>query len=36
MTVYSKIKPHPDAVNYFKELPLYNKPKRPKVKILKD
>ena len=37
MAVYSKIKPHPNAVNYFKELPLYNKPiKKPKVKILKD
>ena len=25
MTVLSKIKPHFDAVDYFKELPFYNK-----------
>ena len=33
----SKIKPHSDAVNYFKELPFYNKPiEKPKVKRLKN
>ena len=33
----SKIKPDSDAVNYFKELPFYNKPiKKPKVKRLKN
>ena len=26
MAVLSKIKPHFDAVDYFKELPFYNKP----------
>ena len=26
MTTLSKIKSHPDANNYFKELPIYNKP----------
>ena len=37
MTVLSKIKSHSDAVDYFKELPFYNKPiKKPKVKRLKD
>ena len=37
MAVLSKIKPHSDAVDYFKELPFYNKPiKKPKVKRLKD
>ena len=36
MAVLSKIKPHSDAVDYFKELPSYNKPiKKPKVKRLK-
>ena len=25
MTVLSKVKPHSDAVDYFKELPFYNK-----------
>ena len=36
MAVLSKIKPHSDAVDYFKELPFYNKPiKKPKVKRLK-
>ena len=35
MAVLSKIKPHSDAVDYFKELPFYNKPiKKPKVKRL--
>ena len=33
----SKIKPHFDAVDYFKELPFYNKPiEKPKVKRLKN
>ena len=37
MAVLSKIKPHTDAVDYFKELPFYNKPiKKPKVKRLKN
>ena len=32
----SKIKSHPDVIDYFKELPFYNKPiKKPKVKHLK-
>ena len=36
MTVLSKVKSHSDAVDYFKELPFYNKPiKKPKVKQLK-
>ena len=36
MAVLSKIKPHSDAVDYFKELPFYNKPiKKPKLKCLK-
>ena len=37
MKVLSKIKSHSDAVDYFKELPFYNKPiKKPKVKRLKN
>ena len=37
MTVLSKIKPHSDAVDYFKELLFYNKPtKKTKVKRLKN
>ena len=37
MTVLSKIKSHPSAVDYFKELPFYNKPiKKTKVKCLKN
>ena len=37
MTVLSKIKSHSDTVDYFKELPFYNKPiKKPKVKCLKN
>ena len=33
----SKIKPHPDAVDYFEQLPFYNKPiNKPKVKRLKN
>ena len=36
MAVLSKIKPYSDAVDYFKELPFYNKPiEKPKVKRLK-
>ena len=37
MAILSKIKSHSDAINYFKELPFYNKPiKKPKVKRLKN
>ena len=37
MAVFSKIKPHSDAVDYFKELPVYNKSiKKPNVKPLKN
>ena len=37
MTVLSKSKPNSDAVDYFKELPFYNKSfKKPKVKRLKN
>ena len=37
MAVLSKIKPHSDAVNYFKKLPFCNKLiKKPKVKRLKN
>ena len=37
MAVLSKIKSHPSAVDYFKELPFYNKPiKKPKIKHLKN
>ena len=37
VAVLSKIKPYSDAVDYFKELPFYNKPiKTPKVKHLKN
>ena len=36
-TIFSKVKPHSDAVNYFKELPFYNKSiKKPKIKLLKN
>ena len=36
MAVLSKIQPYSDAVDYFKELPFYNKPiEKPKVKRLK-
>ena len=36
MAVFSKIKPHSDAVDCFKELPPYNKPiEKPKVERLK-
>ena len=37
MAVLSKNKSHSDVIDYFKELPFYNKPiKKPKVKRLKD
>ena len=37
MAVLSKFKPHSDVIDYFKELPFYNKPiKKPKVKRLKN
>ena len=37
MAILSKIKPHSDAVDYFKKLCFYNKPiKKPKVKRLKN
>ena len=37
MAVLSKIKCHSDVIDYFKELPFYNKPiKEPKVKCLKN
>ena len=37
MTVLSKIKPYSDAIDYFKELPFYNKPiEKPKVNHLKN
>ena len=37
MAVLSKIKPHFDTVDYFKELPFYDKPiEKPKVKRLKN
>ena len=37
MAVLSKIKPHFDAADYFKELPFCNKPiKKPNVKRLKN
>ena len=36
-TIFSKVKPHSDAVNYFKELPFYNKSiKKPIIKRLKN
>ena len=36
-TILSKIKSHSDAVDYFKEIPFYNKPiHKPKVKRLKN
>ena len=36
-TLFSKVKPHSDAVNYFKELPFYNKSiKKPIIKRLKN
>ena len=37
MAVLSKIKSHSDALDYFKELPFYNKLiQKPKVKRLKN
>ena len=37
MAVLTKIKSHPSVVDYFKEIPFYNKPiKKPKVKRLKN
>ena len=37
MAVLSKIKPHFDAIDYFKELPFYNKPiEKPKFKRLQN
>ena len=37
MAVLSKIKPHSDAADVFKELSFYNKPiEKPKVKRLKN
>ena len=37
MTVKKKVKSHPDVVDYFKELPFYNKHiKKPKIKRLKN
>ena len=37
MAVFSKTKSHSDVVNYFKELPFYNKPiEKPKIKRLKN
>ena len=37
MAILSKIKPHSDAVDYFKEVSFYNKPiEKPKVKQLKN
>ena len=37
MTVWKKIKSHPDVRNYFKELPFYNTYiEKPKIKPLKN
>ena len=36
MAVLSKIKSHPDANNYFKELPFHNKPIERPIKHLKN
>ena len=37
MTVLKKIKFHPGVVDYFKELPFYNKHiEKPRVKLLKN
>ena len=37
MAVLSKVKSYSDVIDYFKELPFYNKPiKKPKVKCLKN
>ena len=37
MTIGTKIKSHPDVVDYFKKLPFYKKPiEKPKIKCLKN
>ena len=36
MTILSEIKSHSDVINYFKELPFYNKPIEKPVKRLKN
>ena len=37
MTALKKVKSHPDVVDYFKELPFYNKRiEKPKIKCLKN
>ena len=36
MTILSKIKSHSDVIDYFKELPFYNKPIEKPVKRLKN
>ena len=37
MAIFPRIKSHSDTVDYFKELPFYNKPiEKPKVKRLKN
>ena len=36
MKILSKIKSHSDTVDYFKELPFYNKPIEKPVKYLKN
>ena len=37
MTVKTKVKSHPDVIDYFKELPFYNKLiEKPKIKCLRN
>ena len=36
MAILSKIKSHSDVINYFKELPFYNKPIERPIKCLKN
>ena len=36
MAILSKIKSHSDVIDYFKELPFYNKPIKKPVKRLKN
>ena len=36
MAILAKIKSHSDVINYFKELPFYNKPIKRPVKHLKN
>ena len=36
MAILSKIKSHSDVINYFKELPFYNKPIKRPIKHLKN